>query len=493
MITALTLAPVAAAVLILALPERRARAVALAGAVVSLALAVWMLVQFNEQPGDLKFVEKVEWISQLDTDQTTAAEKKNKTMVSYFVGLDGTNALVLLLSALLAPLVVLASWQHTDRPRTYFVLLSLLFTGLFGTFTALNFFHWFLYWELALVPPFFLIKLFGKGEERHSAALNFFLFTVLGSVAMLLGFLFLYRQTGTFDFIELAEKGVNVSPLIFCAVLAGLWVKVPLAPLHIWQAPAYAAAPTPVAMLLTSVMSKMGVYGFLRLIVPIFPEQLKQHAGTLMAFALVTILWGAFLALRQTDLKRLLAFSSLNHVAYCVLGVGALGIAADGLKVDAHALATQGIILQMFAHGLAAAGLFYLVGLLEERTGLRGRNDFGGLSAVIPRFATVFFILTFCSLGLPFMAGFAAEFLIFSGSFAVAPGVTVAATLGLLATAVFLLTMLQRVFTGPTNERHRSMPDLSRRETLIMVPLLILVFWAGISPKTWLLFSQLIP
>ena len=474
MITALTLAPVVAALLILALPERRARAVALAGALVSLTLAVWMLVQFDITAAGLQFSEKVAWIPALS--------------VHYFVGLDGTNALVLLLSALLAPLVVLASWQHTDRPRTYFVLLSLLFTGLFGTFTALNFFHWFLYWELALVPPFFLIKLFGKGEERHSAALNFFLFTVLGSVAMLLGFLFLYQQTDTFDFIELAEKGV--SPLIFCAVLAGLWVKVPLAPLHIWQAPAYAAAPTPVAMLLTGVMSKMGVYGFLRLIVPIFPEQLKQHAGTLMAFALVTILWGAFLALRQTDLKRLLTFSSLNHVAYCVLGVGALGIAADGLKVDAHALAKQGVILQMFAHGLAAAGLFYLVGLLEERTGLRGRNDFGGLSAVTPRFAAVFFILTFCSLGLPFMAGFAAEFLIFSGTFAVAPGVTIAATLGLLATAVFLLTMLQRVFTGPINEQYKSMPDLTRNEILILTPIIILIFWAGIYPTTWLEFSQ---
>ena len=240
-------------------------------------------------------------------------------------------------------------------------------------------------------------------------------------------------------------------------------------------------------------MSKMGVYGFLRLVVPIFPEHLQQHAGALMAFALLTILWGAFLALRQTDIKRLLAFSSLNHVAYCILGVGALGIAADGLKVDAHALAMQGVILQMFAHGLAAAGLFYLIGLLEQRTGLRGRNDFGGLSAVTPRFAAVFFILTFCSLGLPFLAGFAAEFLIFSGSFAVAPGVTALATLGLLATAVFLLTMLQRVFTGPANERHQSMPDLSLRETLIVTPLLILVVWAGISPKTWLLFSQLIP
>ena len=480
MITALTLSPVLAALVILALPKGRARAVALGGALVSLALTVYLLLRFKVG-GGLQFIEKAAWIPELGVD--------------YFVGLDGTNALVLLLAALLAPLVVLASWKHTDRPRTYFALLCLQFTGLFGTFTALNFFHWFLYWELALVPAFFLIKLFGSGEDRHRAALNFFLITVVGSVAMLLGFLFLYQQADTFDFIslkKLAKIGLDVHPLIFCAVVAGLWVKVPLAPLHIWQAPAYAAAPAPVAMLLTGVMSKMGVYGFLRLVVPVFPTQLKQHATILMALALVTILWGAFLALRQTDLKRMFAFSSLNHVAYCVLGVGAMGIATDGLKVDAHALAKQGVILQMFAHGIAAAGLFYLVGLLETRTGSRGLDDFGGLSAVTPRFAAAFFLLTFCSLGLPFMAGFAAEFLIFSGSFAVAPGITTVATVGLLATAVFLLTMLQKVFTGATPERHQAMVDLTLRETLIVIPLLILVFWAGISPGTWLLFSSLV-
>ena len=475
MITALTLAPIAAAVLIMALPEARARMVALGGALVSLALTVCMLTRFDLAEKGIQFKEKFSWIPALGID--------------YFVGLDVLNALVLLLAALLAPLVVLASWKHTDRPRTYFALMCLQFTGLFGVFTALNFFHWFLYWELALVPAFFLIKLFGQGEERHRAALNFFLFTVVGSVAMLLGFLFIYQQTKTFDFITLAGMGVDVSPWIFCAVLAGLWVKVPMAPLHIWQAPAYAAAPAPVAMLLTGVMSKMGVYGFLRLVVPIFPDHLQHYATALMAFALVTILWGAFLALRQTDIKRMLAFSSLNHVAFCVLAVGAIGLAADGTKIDVRALATQGIILQMFAHGVAAAGLFYLVGLLEERCGARGLGDFGGLSSVTPRMATAFFMLTFCSLGLPFMAGFAAEFLIFSGSFAVAPGITAVATLGLLATAVFLLTMLQKVFTGPTPERHRAMPDLSLMETLILIPLLILIFWAGMAPATWLRFS----
>jgi len=477
MITALTLAPLLAALLIIAMPAHRARTVALTGALVSFGLTVWLLTQFNG-----KAIEtKRSWIPDLGID--------------YHVGLDGTNALVLFLAALLALIVVWISWGHSDRPKTYFALLSLQFTGLFGTFTALNFFHWFIYWELALVPAFFLIKLFGQGVERHKAAINFFLFTVLGSVAMLLGFLFLYQETESFNFIELPEKvkSLEVSSLIFVAILAGLWVKVPLAPLHIWQAPAYAAAPTPVVILLTGVMSKMGVYGFLRLIVPIFPAQLQQHADVLLGFALLTILWGAFLALRQTDLKKLLAFSSLNHVAYCVLGIGALGVAVNGPKIDAHELARQGVILQMFAHGLSAAGLFYLVGLLEQRAGSRDRDGFGGLCSVTPRFAAMFYILTFCSLGLPFLAGFAAEFLIFSGSFAVAPKVTAMATLGLLATAVFLLTMLQRVFTGPVNEQHRSMPDLTRNEILILTPILILVFWAGIYPKTWLAFSQLMP
>ena len=480
MITALTLAPLVAAILILAMPAQRARALAMAGALMSFALTACLLLQFD---GKLTEV-KVSWIEDLGID--------------YHVGLDGTNALVLFLAALLAPIVVWISWGHSDRPKTYFALLSLQFTGLFGTFTALNFFHWFIYWELALVPAFFLIKLFGKSEDRHKAAINFVLFTVLGSVAMLLGFLFLYQATDSFNFIKLPgvieEKNVKVSSLIFVAILAGLWVKVPLAPLHIWQAPVYAAAPTPVVILLTGVMSKMGVYGFLRLIVPIFPDQLSQHADMLLGFALLTILWGAFLALRQTDLKKLLAFSSLNHVAYCVLGIGALGVATTGLKLeDAHELARQGVILQMFAHGLSAAGLFYLVGLLEQRAGHRDRDGFGGLCSVTPRFAAMFYILTFCSLGLPFLAGFAAEFLIFSGSFAVAPKVTAVATLGLLATAVFLLTMLQRVFTGPVNEQHQSMPDLTRNEILILTPILILVFWAGIYPKTWLAFSQTMP
>jgi len=485
MITALTFAPAVAALLIVLLPRERReemRLIALGGALFSLVMTLSAIAMWGYTADPL--TERVGWITALGID--------------YHVGLDGLNALVLLLAALLAPLAVLASWRQKENPKVFFALLSLQFTGLFGAFTALNFFHWFLFWEAALVPAFFLIKMFGHGENRHGAALNFFLLTVLGSVAMLVGFLVVYHETGTFDFLALAEmartKPIAISSLAFCGILAGLWVKVPLVPLHIWQAPAYAAAPTPVVMLLTGVMSKMGVYAFLRIVVEIFPHQLSTHAAGLLGFALVTILWGAFLALRQTDLKKVLAFSSLNHVAYCILGVGALGVALTQsqtiLVMDERALALQGVILQMFAHGLSAAGLFYLVGVLEERTGQRGLHDFGGLSRATPRFAAAFYILTFCSLGLPFLAGFAAEFLIFSGAFAVASTVTVLATLGLLATAVFLLTMLQRIFTGPTPDRLAEMPDLSPRETLVLLPILILVFWAGIAPGTFINLGQ---
>jgi len=481
MISVLTFLPLFAILAMFAVPGIRPHVLAMGGALGSLIVTLSVAIKSLRTSGsELLFVEKHAWIPDLG--------------IHYHVGVDGASLLVLLMAAILAPIVVAASWNHDDRPRTYFALLSLQFTGLFGAFTALNFFHWFIYWELALVPAFFLIKLFGNGEDRHRAALNFVLFTVIGSVAMLIGFLWLFKQTNTFDFIELAglaEQGGAVAPWIFCAVMLGLWVKVPLAPLHIWQAPAYAAAPTPVAMLLTGVMSKMGVYAMLRF-APIFPQSLQNHGTELMAFALITILWGAFLALRQTDLKRLLAFSSLNHVAFCVLGIGALGLAniQEG-SFNAHALATQGVVLQMFAHGITAAGLFYLVGLVEDRTGKRGVGDFGGLCKTTPKLAAAFYLLTFCSLGLPFMAGFAAEFLIFSGSFAVAPVITAMATLGLLATAVFLLTLLQKVFTGPEQEALKnSFPDLTRREVLIAAPLVVLVFWAGILPDNWLLFSQ---
>jgi NADH-quinone oxidoreductase subunit M len=489
MITFITFAPLVAAILILLTPSGKHKVMhtlALVGSLVSLAGVLSLIHGFDSSAG-LQFVEKSAWIPGLG--------------VNYYVGVDGISLLVLLLTALVAPVTVLASSKRTKRAKPYFALLSVQFMALFGAFTALNFFHWFIFWEAALVPAFFLIKLFGGNNERHRAALSFFLFTALGSVFMLLGFVVLFLQTGLLDFPALAElagsgelpaKLGTSYPWVFLAVIVGLWVKVPLFPLHLWQPAAYAEAPTSVSMILTGVMSKMGVYAFLRIMVPIFPQGMSAYQEPLLALALITILWGAFLALRQTDLKKILAYSSLNHVAYCMLGIfaAAAGTLPANLA-EAPVLAVQGATLQMFAHGVTAAGLFYLVGLLETRCGTRVTDELGGLGKAMPRLAACFFILTLCSLGLPFLAGFAAEFLIFSGSFALVPVFTVVAVLGLLATAVFLLTVLQKVFTGPEKTSWSNLRDLSGSEIVTLVPLLVLVFWVGLAPDGWLSFSDL--
>ena len=485
MISAITFIPLLAALAILILPGggRLGKPLALVGSLVSSLLAIYMVIGFNSY-GDLQFVEKYSWIPSIGVD--------------YYVGIDGLNTLLVLLVAILAPIFVLASWKIEEKAKTYFSLLLIQITALYGAFTALNFFHWFIFWEAALVPAFFLIKLFG-GAGRHKAAISFFIFTVLGSVAMLLGMLFLYLNTGSFDFIELrqlAAEGVVASELgdwygwIFLAVMLGLWVKVPLFPLHPWQAPAYAEAPIPVTMVLTGVMSKMGVYGFLRLVVPIFPEGIREHADTLLNFALITIIWGAFLALRQSDIKKVLAYSSLNHVAYCMFGIFAVGAASGIDKINAPAIAMQGAMLQMFAHGVGAAALFYVAGKLEEVGGSRDIYDFGGLGGIMPRYAFVFGFLVFSSLGLPFLAGFAAEILIFSGAFALAPTHTVIALLALLATALFLLTIIQRIFTGEAHDTHTDLKDISYKEVMVISPLLLLTLYIGVYPTTWLNLSN---
>ena len=487
MITFITFTPLVAAVLILmthSSNHRTMHLLALIGSLLPLVGVLVMIKGFDASAG-LQFVEKSDWIPGLG--------------VNYYVGVDGVSLLVLLLAALIAPITVIASSQ-TKGAKPYYALLSVQFTALFGAFTALNFFHWFIFWEAALVPAFFLIKLFGYDDKCHRAALSFFLFTALGSVFMLLGFVVLFLQTGLLDFPALADLASSGElpailgtsyPWVFLAVVVGLWVKVPLFPLHLWQPAAYAEAPTTVSMILTGVMSKMGVYAFLRIMVPIFPHVMSAYQEPLLFLALVTILWGAFLALRQTDLKRILAYSSLNHVAYCMLGIFAA--AAGSLPpnlAEAPALAMQGATLQMFAHGVTAAGLFYLVGLLETRCGTRVMSELGGLGKAMPRLTACFFLFTFCSLGLPFMAGFAAEFLIFSGSFALAPVYAVIAVVGLLATAIFLLTVLQKVFTGPEQVAWSSLRDLSGSETAALLPLLILVFWVGLVPDDWLSFSD---
>jgi NADH-quinone oxidoreductase subunit M len=492
-LTLLTLVPIAAAIILAGVNfERRdlARKIALGSSFITLLHVLCLWSRFDASKG-LDFVERHAWIPTLG--------------VEYHLGADGLSLLMLLLTGLIVPASIAAAWRFETRAPLYFSLLLFLQAGLIGTFTAQNFFHWFLFWELALIPAFFLVKLWG-GLNRGPAALQFFIYTMFGSVAMLLGFLGLYYITGTFDFAELAGmsrsgellKRINISPIfpslnndeavaqvLFWCVFLGLAVKVPLMPFHGWLPSTYSEAPTSTAMMLTGVMSKMGVYGFLRLLLPIFPAQIREALDLLLWLAIATIVLGAMAAFAQQDLKRILAYSSISHLGYCLLGVfGAAALTTDvNLQLEKSA-ALNGVLLQMFGHGLTAATLFYLVGYLEEKNGgRRSIDDFGGLRQAAPILAGLMGISLFASLGLPGLNGFPAEFLIFKGVFPLAKWAAALAAIGLFVTATYILRIVHHVFNGPLADARPAVADLTMRERIVVLPAVLLMFVFGFFPQ----------
>jgi len=492
LITILTAVPLVGALAVLGLGARNRnlpRAIALGFSVVALALTLALWHRFDPTIGELQFQELHAWIPAIGA--------------AYRVGIDGLGLVMLLLSAVLVPMSIFASWHIQERPKLYFSLVLFLQAGLFGTFSALNFIHWFVFWELSLIPAFFLIRLWG-GPKRASAATQFFVYTMIGSVALLLSFLAIYQCVGAFDFIGLADLARNgqlfpavaaklgwrsLSPdhaaaIIFFGAFLGFAVKVPLIPFHTWLPSAYAEAPSGTTMLLTGAMSKMGVYGFLRIMLPIFGVQVRSFLTPLLWLAVATIVLSAFSALAQTDLKRILAYSSINHLGYCMLAIFAAARFTGDSSATDKITALDGAILQMFNHGLTAATLFWFVALLESRSGgLRGLNDFGGLRKVVPVFCGLMGIALFSSLGLPGLNGFVGEFLIFRGAFPLAIWATCLAVIGLLVTAIFILTILQRVFYGPLNEAWATMPDLSTKERIALLPPIALMFALGLCPQ----------
>jgi NADH-quinone oxidoreductase subunit M len=384
-------------------------------------------------------------------------------------------------------------------------LILILQACLFGTFTALNFFHWFFFWELSLIPAFFLIRLWG-GPRRTSAATQFLVYTMVGSITLLLAFIAIFLATKKFDFIEIAALAQNgqlmpavigklawhrftpqhVALVLFAGAFLGFAVKVPIFPFHTWLPSAYTEAPTGTTILLTGAMSKMGVYGFLRILLPIFGAQMQVVLTPLLWMAVATIVLSAYAALVQKDLKRIFAYSSINHLGYCLLGIFAVVKFTGGdtaLLAEKYA-AMNGVFLQMFNHALTASTLFWFVAMLEKRSGgLRGLDDFGGLRKVAPVFTGLMGIALFSTLGLPGLNGFIGEFLIFKGSFPLATWATSLSVLGLLATAIFILGILQRVFSGPLNERWASLPDLTAGERLALAPAIVLMFVLGLYPQ----------
>ena len=463
------------------LPAGLARLLPFLFSLSTLILGGLALTQFDPSVTTLQFVEKHAWISALH--------------VNYYLGLDGLSLVLVLLTGIISPVALFGTLRSARCPAIYGALFLLLQGSALGVFLALDFFPWFIFWELSLVPAFFLMKLWG-GPGAARAAYQFVVYTIGGSAFMLLGFAALYAAVGTFDFTELAAlardgtlatvlgtNGEFWAQAIFFGVLLGLAVKVPLWPFHTWLPPAYAEAPTGASMFLTGVMSKMGVYGFLRILWPIFPEPLHAAAGPLLWLALGGVVLGAYAAMKQTDLKRLVAYSSVNHLSYCLLALFAVA-AAGKSNPAATSAALSGTILQLFNHGLSAAALFYCVGILENRSGgPRSLADFGGVRTAAPIFAGVCGVAMFSSLGLPGLNGFVGEFLIFRGVFGLAPWAAAIATLGLLATALFLLTFWQRVFHGPAAGAGVNFRDLDAGELLTLLPLIALMFVLGVFPQ----------
>jgi NADH-quinone oxidoreductase subunit M len=480
-LTLLTLLPLVGAAIAI-FSGRHARGVALLTSLFSLALALvaWMHIPAN---GSIGLVERIAWAPSLG--------------IEYHLGVYGLGALMLVLSAIVTLMAADASIRVHHAPGLYFALMLVLEAGLFGSFTALNFFHWFLFWELSLIPAFFLIKLWG-GPRRGPAATQFFVYTMAGSAFLLISFLAVFLATGSMDFGHLSllastgelEQMITahlgpVSLWLAIGVLAGFAVKVPLAPFHTWLPDAYAEAPTPVTMLLTGAMSKMGVYGLLRIAVPLFGAQIAQMRTPLLVLAVLTVVMGAWAAAAQKDLKRVFAYSSVNHLGYCLLAIFALAVPASGAAQQAsQAAALNGVILQMFNHGITAAALFWFISMLQFRTnGLRGIDDFGGLRKPAPVFAGLMGIALFSSLGLPGLNGFVGEFLIFRGVFSLSWISATVSVLGLLVTAAVILTVIQKVFAGPLPERYAAFPDLHTSERMALAPVIALMFLLGLVPQ----------
>jgi NADH-quinone oxidoreductase subunit M len=494
LITLLTLLPLVGGVMVAGVGSdnrRLARGLALIFGFLALGVALVMWRAFDGSSGAFQFEERHAWTPSLG--------------VEYRVAVDGLGLLMVLLAAMVTLMTLLASGRIAERAGLYHALVLFLQAGLFGTFTALNFFHWFIFWELSLIPAFFLVRLWG-GPQRAAAATQFFVYTMAGSVALLLSFLALRVATGSFDFTQLAALGragrltgllgnalgwkdltyFQFGSLIFLGAFLGFAVKVPAMPFHTWLPATYAEAPTPVTMLLTGVMSKMGLYGFIRILLPIFPQQINWLLLWLLGLAVITIVFSACAAFAQRDLQRILAYASINHLGYCLLGVLAVARYADQSPLTAanKAAALNGVFLQMFNHGLTAATLFWFVALLEQRSGgLRGLDDFGGLRRVAPVFCGLMGIAMFSSLGLPGLNGFVGEFLIFKGVFPLAAWATALALPGLLVTAIFILTILQRVFHGPLNGKWSRLPDLTPLERGLLAVPIALMFVLGIHPQ----------
>jgi NADH-quinone oxidoreductase subunit M len=450
----------------------------IAAGVVDLALVVAVWLRLPRQ--GYGFEERLPWIPSAG--------------ISYHLGVDGLSLPLLALTAVLFLACAVFALRETRRVKSYAVLFLALQTVSSGLFAALDLILFFLFFDLSIVLMYFVIAGWGHGERARAAALKFFLYTFLGSLALLLGIiaLFLAAVPHTFDIPALAAAnplagGGLYAGLTLLALGVGLAVKTPTVPFHTWLPPAHTEAPATGSAILAGVLLKMGAYGFVRIAMPLLPAGWRQYALVVVIVGVVSVVYGALVALAQTDVKRMIAYTSINHMGYVVLGVGAAGLVA-GSDVQARALATTGAVTQMVSHGLITGALFLLAGVLHERGGTYDMRAYSGLAARTPRFAALFAVAAFASLGLPGFSGFIAEFQVFTGALGAAPVPTALAVTGILVTAALFLLALQRLFLGPLRTPDapgapRPLPDVRVSEALAVAPLLALALVIGILPR----------
>lgn len=431
MLTAIILLPVVGALLLAVLPpdRRLIRAVSVTFTLLPLLLGIYLLANFNPTQAGPQFVERVPWVRVLNFN------------VDYYLGVDGLSLPLLLLNLLLGFLAVLVSWNISHRDREYFILLLILVASVSGVFSALDYFLFFLFWEVEVIPMYLLIGVWGTGRREYSAV-KYLVYTLVGSAAMLFGILWLYFTAGigTFDMLELGRLHLarEFQALVFLALIFGFAVKLPVFPFHTWLPDAHTDAPTAVSVLLAGILLKMGGYGIIRGVVNIAPEAAQMYAPLLVALAVVNVVYGALVCLNQLDLKRLVAFSSISHMGYVLMGIAA------GTQV-----ALTGAVLQMVSHGLITGMLFSLVGLVYDKAHTRQIPDLGGLAARMPIIGWLFVFAGLAALGLPGLSGFIAEFLVFLGTFPVWPLPAILGVVSVVITAGYILWAVERVFFGP--------------------------------------------
>jgi NADH-quinone oxidoreductase subunit M len=498
-LTWVTFLPILGMLIVLAIPKNKVDYIkwtSLGITFVQFVLCVWAWMNFSNtmpginQPETMQFVEKFRWIDIEGFAWT------NRIVIEYFLGVDGLSMPMVLLTGLISFLAVLSSFSTTGVDKAhkgYFALLLLLDTGMMGTFVALDFFLFFIFWEIMLLPMYFLIGIWG-GPRRVYAAIKFFLYTLFGSAFILLVILGLYfssRDPGTdahtFNMLTLMNPANYLEGALFSgtmtfarllgyiALFVGFAIKVPIVPFHTWLPDAHVEAPTPISVILAGILLKMGTYGMLRISYPIFPDAMVYFAYGLAVFGMINIVYGSLCAMAQTDFKKLIAYSSIAHMGYVVLGMASL--------------TTQGItgaVFQMFNHGTITAMLFLIVGVLYDRAHERGLNDFGGLANQMPKYFGIVVIAFFAAMGLPGLSGFISEALAFLGAFSVSAirGITIVSTLGIVLGAGYMLWTLQRLFFGNLPQRWEGkLTDMNWREFAALAPLAIIVIFLGVYPS----------